>query len=118
MDQLKNDNLKKSDWDFSPVAPKREGLRVSLTPNVPQLAVRGRVEQLEKLLDEGAEVDEAAPNGASALELAAKYGQLQAVRVLLRYGAKTKHKALLAAIEAGHEEIVSCLAVQQPTNPT
>ena len=92
-----------------PVSQSSEKPRLSLRPQLTQLAAKGSIQQLEALLEDGVEVDTPSPNGSTALVVAAKYGQLQAVNILLKYGAKTHQEAILAAKESGHVEIVDCL---------
>lgn len=87
-----------------------ERTRLSLRPQLTRYAANGDLENLEALLEDGVDVDQRSPNGSSALMIAAKYGQLSAVNLLLRYGAKTQHEAIRVAQEAGHEAIVNCLS--------
>lgn len=92
-----------------PVAHAGGKPRLSLRPQLTQLAAKGCIEELELLLEEGVEVDTLSPNGSSALVIAAKYGQLRAVNTLLKHGAKTHHEAIAAAELAGHTDIVECI---------
>ena len=87
-----------------------EKSRLSLRPQLTRYAANGDLQNLEALLENGVDVDQRSPNGSSALMIAAKYGQLNAVNMLLRYGAKTHNEALRVAQEAGHEAIVNCLS--------
>jgi ankyrin repeat protein len=84
--------------------------KISLRPQLTQLAAKGNVEALEQLLEEGVDVESPSPNGSTALVVAAKYGQLQAIKILLKHGAKAHRAAIEAAQEAGHPQIVVQIA--------
>ena len=92
-----------------PLSQVSDKPRLSLRPQLTQFAARGSLEQLESLLEEGIDADTPSPNGTSALVIAAKYGQLKAVSILLKYGAKTHRQAIQAAQDAGYIEIVEHL---------
>ena len=77
-------------------------------------ARNGRIENARLLLDAGADVDEAAPNGQSALVLASFSGQGKLARFLLERGANpndatTGYTALHTAVLRGDLELVRAL---------
>ena len=92
------------------ITAKRYSLKRSLT----QLAARGEDVALSAMLDEGVDdVDARSPNGSSPLMLAAKYGALSTVKLLIQHGAKTSAEALdlieLNASIANYAEIIKAL---------
>ena|GEM_PF-4751490 len=88
--------------------------RYSLKRNLTQLAARGEDVALSAMLEEGVDdVDARSPNGSSPLMLAAKYGALSTVKLLLQHGAKTSAESLsiieLNASIANYAEITKAL---------
>jgi len=75
----------------------------------------GRLEEVKRLLNEGADVNARAMNGMTPLILAAWMGHTEVVELLLRHGADINAKtntgstALKLATERGHEKIVALL---------
>jgi ankyrin repeat protein len=78
-------------------------------------AVRGNVEALERLLEQGVDVDARDQYGQTALMLAAFHGHTPAVRVLaargadLNWRAKYNLTALMLAAIGNHAEVVRAL---------
>ena len=79
------------------------------------IAGTGDLEQLEKLLNQGADVNAGDRTGVTALMRAAYHGQLPMVRGLIEHRADPNAKdrsgltALMMAKHAGHQEIVEAL---------
>lgn len=79
-------------------------------------AVRGDIDRMKLLLDEGANVNERA-NTATALICAAAAGKKQSVVLLLERGAETQHQdqrgatARFYAEARGHDEIVRLIDI-------
>ncbi len=91
--------------------------RFSLTPSLSQVVGKGDIRQLQAMLEEGVDdIDARSPNGTTALMIAAKYGKLEAVKLLLEFGAKSTKEAKLAALEKDttpiQKEIVEILSRQ------
>ena len=75
----------------------------------------GHLEEVERLLNEGADINSRASNGMTPLILASWMGHTEVVGLLLRKGADVSAKtnigstALKLAAERGHEKIVALL---------
>lgn len=75
----------------------------------------GRLEEVERLLNEGADVNAKAMNGMTPLILAAWMGHTEVVELLLRNGADVNAKtntgstALKLATDRGHQKIIALL---------
>ncbi|MCP4906550.1 MAG: hypothetical protein GY910_16370 [bacterium] len=87
-------------------------------PDSDSLALVARVgdaEALETLLRDGADVNEAAADGRTALEVAAESGQMEALRLLLEAGADpslespTGQSALMAAVSSRQAEATAAI---------
>jgi ankyrin repeat protein len=78
-------------------------------------ASNGQLEEVERLLNEGADIDARSDNGMTPLILASWRGHTKVVELLLREGADvdaTTNKgttALRLATERGHKEIIRML---------
>jgi ankyrin repeat protein len=78
-------------------------------------ASNGQVEEVERLLNEGADIDARADNGMTPLILASWRGHAKVVELLLREGADVNAAtdigttALRLATERGHREIIRML---------
>ena len=75
----------------------------------------GNVEAMERLLEQGADIDALDEHGQTALMLAAMRGHTAVARFLVARGAKLDHTAkfhltaLMLAVIAGHADIVRAL---------
>ena len=75
----------------------------------------GRLEEVERLLSEGADINARASNGMTPLILASWMGHTKVVELLLRKGADVNAKtntgstALKLATERGHKKIIALL---------
>ncbi len=75
----------------------------------------GRLEEVERLLSEGADINDRASNGMTPLILASWMGHTKVVELLLRKGADVNAKsnigstALKLATERGHKKIIALL---------
>ena len=87
----------------------------TLTRQLWHIAGTGDLEQLDELLNQGADVNAGDRTGVTALMRAAYHGQLAMVRALIFYGADPTKKdrsgltALMMAEYGGHDEIVEAL---------
>jgi FOG: Ankyrin repeat len=87
----------------------------ALTRELWHIAGTGDVEQLDRLLNQGAEVNAVDRSGVTALMRAAYHGQLPMVRALIAHGADPNSAdrggltALTMAKHAGHKEIAEAL---------
>jgi hypothetical protein len=87
----------------------------AITLELWHIAGTGDVEQLNQLLNQGAEVNAGDRTGVTALMRAAYHGQLQMVRALIEHGADPNAtdrgglNALTMAKHAGHQEVVEAL---------
>jgi ankyrin repeat protein len=84
-------------------------------PHLWQIAAGGDIDQLQDLLDRGADVNASNPSGLTPLMVAAYHGRIEMVRALIKNGADvnaTDDEGLTAAMladDAGHDEIVRIL---------
>ena len=87
----------------------------TLTRQLWHIAGSGDLEELDRLVGQGVDVNAGDRTGVTALMRAAYHGQLAMVRALIGYGADPNAKdrsgltALLMAEHGGHEEIVEAL---------
>jgi ankyrin repeat protein len=85
--------------------------RLTLRPSLIQLAAKGELRKLAAALEEGVDdIDAVSPNGSTPLVLAAKYGHVDAVKLLLSHGATSYKEALVAALESKNQEIIALLS--------
>jgi hypothetical protein len=84
-------------------------------PHLWQIAAGGDPDQLEDILNRGADVNAVNPSGLTPLMVAAYHGRIEMVRALIEHGAQvnaTDDEGLTAAMladDAGHDEIVRIL---------
>ena len=86
-----------------------------LGPTLYNRAAAGRLDEVGRLLSQGASVDYRAPDDNTPLHVAAFGGHLDVVHALLSAGAGTeavarRHTPLTLAVQGGHTEVVAALA--------
>jgi len=95
-------------------APERAQIKSSI-PHLWQIAAAGDIDQLEDILNRGADINASNPSGLTPLMVAAYHGRIEMVRALIKHGADvnaTEDAGLTAAMladDAGHDEIVKIL---------
>ena len=95
-------------------APERAQIK-STIPHLWQIAAAGDIDQLEDILNRGADINASNPSGLTPLMVAAYHGRIEMVRALIKHGADvnaTEDAGLTAAMladDAGHDEIVKIL---------
>ena len=95
-------------------APKPAPIK-SPIPHLWQIAAAGDIDQLDDILNRGADVNASNPSGLTPLMVAAYNGRIEMVRALIDRGAEvnaTDDEGLTAAMladDAGHDEIVRIL---------
>eukprot|EP00292_Cryptomonas_paramecium_P022112 CAMPEP_0113701302 /NCGR_PEP_ID=MMETSP0038_2-20120614/24489_1 /TAXON_ID=2898 /ORGANISM="Cryptomonas paramecium" /LENGTH=157 /DNA_ID=CAMNT_0000625159 /DNA_START=305 /DNA_END=775 /DNA_ORIENTATION=- /assembly_acc=CAM_ASM_000170 len=103
----------------TPNGSRLSGARKSLDPgqiNLLEAAAAGNVEELRKLLDQGASIEAVDYDKRSALHLACSEGHLNAVELLIERQAKLDaknrwgHEPLQEAMVNGHKQVADCLS--------
>jgi hypothetical protein len=94
---------------------KTQTQQSSPIPHLWQIAAAGEIEQLEEILNRGADVNTSNPSGLTPLMVAAYHGRIEMVRALIERGAEVNAvddeglTAAMLADDAGHDEIVRVL---------
>ena len=95
---------------FSPIPEDDDELHL---PELVYWASIGDVEQIEKGLQEGLDVNSADEEGYSALQAAAENDHLEVVKLLVSKGADVDHRSTYTALElaemAGNKDVVAYL---------
>jgi hypothetical protein len=95
-------------------APEKAQIK-SPIPHLWQIAAAGDIDQLEDILNRGADINASNPSGLTPLMVAAYHGRIEMVRALIKCGADvnaTEDAGLTASMladDAGHDEIVKIL---------
>ena len=96
------------------IYPAGNNVSVSSTP-LHRAAQNGNIEEVRRLLENGADVNAQANNGSTPLHAAAEKGQREVVQLLLDRGADIEvrdmfgDRPLHTAAEEGQREVVECL---------
>jgi hypothetical protein len=96
-------------------APKTQTQAGTAVPHLWQIAAAGDLDQLEDILNRGADINASNPSGLTPLMVAAYHGRIEMVRALIEHGAEVNAAddegltAAMLADDAGHDEIVRML---------